>query len=157
MATIISGLYGALYDQITYSVSSEFFTKMRFPQPYIEGSLNERWEVAKIGFKNTWTVGLALGFFLSLTGGLLHADNKKMFYTSIKCFFLAMFVAFFFGMLAFLFCETPVDITIENNVVDKAAFNKVTCMNNYSYVGGVIGMFLGIGWQVLNTRRKEKK
>ncbi len=130
-ATLIGGIYGALYDQLTYTVSNEFF-------------------------KNTWAVGLGLGFFLSLVG-LLHAEKKRMFYSTIKSFLIALFTAFVFGIIALLFSNPPADVTLANNVIDKTAFNKVTSMNNYSYVGGIIGMFLGMGWQALNIRRKEQK
>ncbi len=142
IATLAGGLYGALFDQITYTISPEFFTKMRFPQYEITGDVNERWEAAKMGFRNAWGVGLGLGCFLSVAG-LLHSDNKKMFWSTLKSFGIALFLSFFFGMIAFLFVEPVMD--------------KIISMNNYSYVGGTIGMFLGLGWQVLNNRRKEQK
>ncbi len=50
-AALIGGLYGALYDQFTYSVSSEFFTKMRFTYFGVTDDTFTRWEVAKIGFQ----------------------------------------------------------------------------------------------------------
>ena len=156
MASLIGGIYGALYDQITYTICSEFFTKMRFVEHGIVGDVNNRWEVAKIGYKNTWGVGLGLGIFLSLAG-LLHSDNKKMVIITLKGFALAMFTSFLFAMIAFLFTDSSADIADRINVVDKIAFNKVIRMNNYSYVGGIIGMFLGLGWQVLNTRQHIRK
>jgi hypothetical protein len=155
LAALIGGIYGALYDQITYTVSNEFFTK-RFEQAGIVDTGLIRWEVAKIGFIKTWSVGFWLGLFLSL-GGLLHEDNRKMFYVTLQAFFIALGTAFIFGIIAFFFADTSIDVVVENTVTDKKSFNKVLCMNNYSYVGGIIGMFLGLGWQVLKTRFNKKK
>jgi hypothetical protein len=159
LASILGGLYGALYDQFTYTIYPEFFTKMRFSQMAISEDTNYRWEVAKIGFKNTWPVGFGLGLFISVAG-LLHQDNKKMFFTTLQGFFIALFTGCLFGLLALLHPESSVETIIEASaeidVKDKASFNKVMSMNNYSYVGGVIGMFLGLGWQLLKTRHHRK-
>ena len=155
LAAFIGGIYGALYDQITYTVSNEFFTK-RFAQAGLVDIGSIRWEVAKIGFMKTWSVGFWLGLFLSLAG-LLHEDNRKMFVVTLQAFLIALCTAFVFGMIAFFFAETSVDVVVETSIVDKASFSKVLGMNNYSYVGGIIGMFLGLGWQVLKTRLNKKK
>ncbi len=154
-AILLASLYGAVYEQITYSVSNEFFTKMRFQKYGIENATNERWEAAIIGIKNTWGVGLALGIFLSLSG-LLHSDNKKMILVTAQSFLIALFTSFIFGMIALLFSQPSIDVVTEINVENKAAFNKVLSMNNYSYVGAVIGMFIGLGWQVFKTHRSKK-
>ncbi len=154
LAVVLAGLYGALYDQFTYAVSNEFFTKMRFAQEGIEGTTNTRWEVAKIGFVNTWHVGLGLGVFLTLAG-LLHSDNRKMVRTTIQAFFMAVGMGFIFGLIAFFFVSSKENVA--TGIVDAQAFNKVLSMNNYSYVGSIIGMFLGLGWQILQTRLNKKK
>lgn len=155
LAALIAGLYGAFYDQITYSISNEFFTK-RFEQEGINGTIDARWEVARIGFIKTWPVGCWLGLFLALAG-LLHEDNRKMFYVTVQAFFIALATGFFFGMIGFFVGASSVDVVTETSVANKKAFDKVLTMNNYSYIGGIIGMFLGLGWQVLKARRQKKK
>lgn len=155
-AILLSSIYGALYEQITFSVSSEFFTKMRFQKYGIIDSTNERWDAAIIGIKNTWGVGFGLGILLSLAG-LLHTSNKKMIIATVQSFLIALFTSFLFCLLAFFFSEPAADIALEINVENKAAFNKVLSMNNYSYVGAVIGMFIGLGWQVYATHRSKKQ
>ena len=154
-AVLLAGFYGALFDQITYTVSNEFFTKMRFHQHGVKGNVNERWEVAKIGFENTWKVGLILGTFLSL-GGLLQSSNRKMLAVTMQSIVISMVTGFLFGIIALLFAHPSIEIASEMNIENKDAFNKVLSMNNYSYVGGIIGMFLGLGWQVLHTRLHRK-
>ncbi len=153
-AALIGGLYGALYDQFTFTLSPEFYTKMRFPQFGVSGDVNERWEVAKIGFQNTWSVGFGLGLFLTLVG-LLHNSNKKMVVVSLQSFGIALFTAFIFGVCAYFLSEPELNEFVEIDIVDKTSFGKVTAMTNYSYVGGTIGMFLGVAWHVLQTRIKK--
>jgi len=51
--------------------------------------------------------------------------------------------------------EPELNEFVEIDIVDKTSFGKVTAMTNYSYVGGTIGMFLGVAWHVLQTRIKK--
>ncbi len=154
LATALGAFYGAVYEQLTYTISNEFFTKMRFLKFGIEGDINERWEVAKIGIYYTWKVGLVIGILLSLVG-LLHSSNKKMFFVTLQSFAIVVATSMAFLLIALVFSKPTIETAIEINVVNKAAFNKVLSMNNYTYVGGVIGMFIGIGWQVMKTRTSK--
>jgi len=158
VAGFIGGLYGALYDQFTYSVSNEFFTKMRFTYFGVADGTFTRWEVAKIGFRSTWSEGLILGIFLTLAG-LLHQDNKRLIIVTLQSFGIALFIGFIFGLSAYLFAgNSEMEVgELSSNIIDKQAYQRVSKMNNYSHVGGVIGMFIGLGWQVFHTRKHSRK
>ncbi len=155
-SSLLGGVYGALYDQVTFSVCEEFFTKMRFEQYNIPETMSPRLAVALIGFINTWSTGLVLGFVLSLTG-LLHVNERNMIKYTIQSFFIAFFTALLFGIIAYL-VKDPTIMTpnSELNIVNKEGFNKVVNMNNYTYVGGIIGMFIGAGWQLYKTKQSIK-
>ena len=65
MGALIAGLYGVVHDQITYSMSPEYFTRVKFFQfHYADFGLPPRSFVAEIGFLATWWVGLIAGWFL---------------------------------------------------------------------------------------------
>lgn len=52
---LIAGVYGIVHDQITYSISPEYFTRMKFAQFHIyESALPEPWLLAMIGFRASW-------------------------------------------------------------------------------------------------------
>ena len=66
LGAFVAGFYGVLHDQITYSISPEYFTRMKFLQfHYADFGLPPRVFVAEIGFLATWWVGLIAGWFLA--------------------------------------------------------------------------------------------
>jgi len=157
VGTLLAGVYGALYDQVTYSISPEFFIKMRFTSLNVAEPTNIRWEVAKIGFQNAWRVGFLLGLVLSLTS-FIHPSLKNRIKFTLQGFGISLFLGLIFAFLAYLFVESSVlTDPLTPSILDKQAYRKVELMNNYSHVGAIIGMFLGIGWQILKTRKQLEK
>jgi len=78
-------IYGAINDQITVTISPEYFLYGKELAHVIGdnppmGQL--RWEAAKVGLKATWTVGLIFGVFLLLAnnpyGSLPRLRNRKL-------------------------------------------------------------------------------
>src|SRR6185503_8995132 len=66
VGSIIAGFYGVLHDQITYSISPEYFTKFKFKQfEYANFGLGDRIFVSTIGFLATWWVGFIAAWFLA--------------------------------------------------------------------------------------------
>jgi len=64
LGALIAGCYGVLHDQITYSISAEYFTRLKFLQfHYADFRFPARVFVAEIGFLATWWVGLIAGWF----------------------------------------------------------------------------------------------
>src|SRR5436190_2711279 len=65
LGALIAGCYGIVHDQITYSISSEYFTKVKFAQfHYADFGWPKRIFVAEIGFLASWWVGLFAGWFI---------------------------------------------------------------------------------------------
>ena len=64
IGTLAACVYGILHDQITYSISEEFYTKIRFAQNEIPQS-ESWWGVTKVAVLNTWKIGLIISFTLS--------------------------------------------------------------------------------------------
>ena len=66
---LIAGLYGALHDQVSFTISPEYFTRFKYDQfgfdPQWFGG--DRHTVALIGFLATWWVGALIGLFLGFT------------------------------------------------------------------------------------------
>ena len=58
VGAVIAGVYGTLHDQFTFTISPEYFTKLKFDQfRWANLGLPERVFVAEIGFLATWWVG----------------------------------------------------------------------------------------------------
>lgn len=152
-ASLLAGLYGILHDQITYSISPEYYTKFKF----IQFNLNEEYysireKVAIVGFSATWWFGLFLGLILGISG-LRHKDWKIMFKVSMKSIFIALIIAFIVGIIGLFYgklilSEQPKSEFphwfIPHNLIDFKDFIAVGSMHNFSYVGGIIGLIFGI-------------
>jgi hypothetical protein len=158
LAALLGGIYGALYDQITYSISPEFFTKFRFHNSGIDPSSSERIGAATVGFLNTWKTGLVIGALLSFAG-LINKDHNLMFKYTLRAFILTLFIAFIAGMIGWSIgsLANQADPEASLGILDKEAFKTVVNMNNFGYAGGVIGMFLGIFYQLYKHRINKLK
>ena len=102
LGALIAGFYGMLHDQITYSISSEYFTRLKFLQfHYADFGLPPRVLVAEIGFLATWWVGLIAGWFLARIAVPAFPEKKARFsiLRGFAIIFAGGFVAALVGFL----------------------------------------------------------
>jgi hypothetical protein len=73
-------LYGSIHNQVTYTISTEYFTKFKYDQFgfYPEWFGGHRNTVAIIGFFASWWMGLITGTVLGIIG-LIFPDPKGIF------------------------------------------------------------------------------
>jgi hypothetical protein len=154
LGPLVAGTYGAFHDQIAYTVSPEFFTKFRFQIFNIADDTNPRWGAAIVGFKNTWQVGLILGGILSL-GGMIQYDWQRMLKYTLQAFMIALCSAFVLSMLGLVIGGGERELSSSLHIIDKQSFLAVERMNNFSKMGGVIGMLLGLFYHIFR-RNKDK-
>lgn len=99
ISPFIGGIYGFLHNQISYSVSPEFFNDFFFllsndPRDRIDGRLS----AGIIGIMTTWWVGLFVGIVLGIIG-LFHKDGRQMFKVTLMAIGLNIAVAFIIGLI----------------------------------------------------------
>ena len=157
ISIVAAGLYGIIHDQITYSISPEYFTKFKYRQFGFEPAWfgGDRPTVAVIGFLATWWTGLFIGFGLGLTA-LIFNDHKAMRAAANRAIFIVMAIAMISGFAGFLYgkfvlADAGVDWWLPNDLQNKAAFITVGSIHNFSYLGGLLGLVVGI---VYLLRRK---
>lgn len=164
IAPILGGLYGILHDQLTYSISPEYYTKFKFFQFGLMDLGNEaifpnpRIQVAIVGFLATWWMGLPIGLILALVG-LIHTSRKKMLRTTMAAICVVAVVAFATGLIGLAYgsvslADRGVDWWLPDNLIDKKSFIAVGSMHNFSYLGGLTGLIAGITYSV---RQKHKQ
>lgn len=172
IAPILGGVYGIIHDQITYSISEEYYTKFKFIQFNLENwglgknigtgkapeiILNSpRFGVTIVGALATWWVGLIMGIFLGIIG-LIHRNGKMMFNSSIKAIVLAAGIALLTGLIGFTYgkfflVKNPPNWYLPDNLIDRDHFVMVGSMHNFSYLGGIIGLICGI---IYSIRKKN--
>jgi len=162
ISCLLGGIYGILHDQLTYSISPEYYTKFKFYQfGFMDVSNdaifpNPRLYVSLVGFFATWWMGLFIGCLLGLVG-LIHTGWKLMFTITLKAFLLTIAVAFITGLVGlfyghFFLADLPKEEFynwfIPENLVDFKNFIKVGSMHNFSYTGGVIGLVAGMIYSI---------
>jgi hypothetical protein len=68
-AVLVAGLFGIIHDQISYSVSPEYFTKFKFIQFHLlDVDLPDRARAAMVGFLASWWMGIPLGILCGAAG-----------------------------------------------------------------------------------------
>ena len=170
---LVAGLYGILHDQLTYTISPEYYTKFKF---YQFGLMEEgkeaifefpRLQVSIVGFMATWWMGIPIATVLGLFS--LHSDRKFMIEIALKAFIVIMMIAFLNGLfglyygfthLAHQSKETFHRWFIPDNLVDFESFIAVGSMHNESYIGGLYGLLGGIayiGWRKGMLKLKQKR
>ncbi len=173
IAPILGGIYGIVHDQITYSISEEYYTKFKFIQFGLEnwglgqniGTVKEpeiilnnpRFGAAIVGTLATWWVGLIIGIFLGLVG-LIHRNGKEMFKATSKSIILTTGIALLTGLFGLLYgkiflVENPPNWFLPDNLIEPGKFIMVGSMHNFSYLGGLIGLIFGI---ILSVKQKRK-
>jgi len=61
-AMLVAGLFGVMHDEISYSVSNEYFTKFRFIQfRLLDTNLPDRFRAGEVDFLASWWMGIPLG------------------------------------------------------------------------------------------------
>ena len=147
----VAGIYGVLHDQVTYSISPEYFTKMKFDQfDYADFGFPRRFFVAEIGFLATWWVGFFAGWFLArvaLPVWPMRVAMKKcvngfglIFLTAL----VAAVVGYGLGVMHSGDYSFWVDLTGSLGIVDVRDFVRVALIHNASYLGGLIGLLAAI-------------
>jgi hypothetical protein len=162
---VVASLYGAVHNQLSFTVSSEYFTAFKFRQFSIPPSWPQRSGAAFVGVLASWWMGLPIGFILGLVG-LIHKNASSMLKFSLQSFTVVTIVTLAIGIVGLLYgfvylSQLPLsefsDWYIPPALNDSRAFIEAGSMHNFSYLGGVIGMFVGVWWQVRCKKLAEAK
>jgi hypothetical protein len=154
--TVIGGLlaavYGTIHDQLTYTISPEYFTKLKFRQfHYADFQLGERIFVATIGILATWWAGMFLGWVLgrrfvpNQPPEIAKRNILKGLLTVFGTCLLFATIGFSYGS----FRQSAVlhdwsTILSSYNVIDGLAFVQVAYIHNGSYLGALAGLFFSV-------------
>ena len=167
VAIVVAAIYGVGHDQVTYSISPEYYTKYKFIQFNLADSgaaqhmTQPRSAVVMVGVKATWWMGLIIGAVLGLVA-LIFRNADRMFQSAMQAVGLALFVAILSGAIGWLYghqtlAKRGVHWWIPPNVVNRAAFITAGTIHNASYLGGAIGLLAGIIFLVIKNARLRKR
>ncbi len=158
VSTVIAGFYGIFHDQITYTISQEYYTLFKFDQFGVNqwGITSERVKVGIIGFLATWWVGFIIGIVYALIS--LFFNSKKVLKFTIQSILLNIGFAVFLGFIGFIYGafflrEKNIDWYIPKETIHIQDFINVGSIHNFGYIGGLIGLFFGIYYQIKKIKK----
>jgi len=147
---LVAGLYGALHDQVSFSISPEYFTRFKYEQFGFEPQWfgGDRPTVAVIGFLATWWVGALIGLFLGGTA-LFQRDARTMRQALVRATAITLGVALLCAIAGLIYGwwfihEIPSGWYVPDDLQDLVAFRSVGSMHNCSYGGGVLGLIIAL-------------
>lgn len=150
IACLLSGAFGAFHNQISYTVSAEYFTKFKFEQFTIAPSQWNRVGAAIVGWQTSWWMGVVIGMFL-IPFGLLIRNTKSYFFWMLRVFGLVLATTLMTGLAALaISCVTITPATTEeltfrgNSIDNVSAFFRAGMLHRGSYLGGFVGIFVGM-------------
>lgn len=158
VAIMISGIYGMVHDQISYTVSPEYFTKFKFKQfGFDQMNLPDRARASMVGFLASWWMGIPIGLLVGGCG-FIHSGHWRMFKVSLLAFGIVLAITFLFGLCGLLygFLQTRnINLAdyqgwyVPESVTDLRRFLCAGYMHNASYLGGTISIFIACIFQVV--------
>ncbi len=147
LACAVAGLYGMLHNQISYTVAPEYFTQFKFDQFGIPASLRNRLGASIVGWRAAWWMGLLIGMVL-VPFGLLIPGWQQYLRTMLQTFFVVALTTLTVGLgaLAYAYATfTPANIgPYSARITQPLAFARAGHMHNFSYIGGLIGIVVGV-------------
>jgi hypothetical protein len=144
---LVAGCYGVVHDQITYSISQEYFTRFKFAQfHFADFGFPTRVFVAEIGFLATWWVGFLVAWFMArLTVPTF--PRALAFRLNLRGFILLLAFAVGAGAIGYgLGLCHGADYAAWDGwkarlgVLDLPSFVRVAYVHNASYLGGLVGL-----------------
>lgn len=153
IGAVLAGAYGMLHDQITYSISPEYFTNLKSAQfHYADVGLGDRVFASIIGFLATSCVGLIAAWFLARR--LIPCQPRSQAYRQICRGFTCVFVcAVLAGVLGFaygLWRGPAADYSAWEwafrrfQITDTWSFVRVAYIHNAGYLGAAIGLIVAL-------------
>jgi hypothetical protein len=140
-----------VHDQITYSISPEYFTRLKFAQfHYADFGLPARVFVAEIGFLATWWVGLFAGWFIARVSVSARSRQEaarccaRGFLIVIAFGFGAGTIGYVLGLLRGSDYSSWESMAANLGIVDLPSFVRVAYIHNAGYLGGLVGLVSAI-------------
>jgi hypothetical protein len=146
---IAAGLFGAIHDQISYTVSPEYFTRFKFIQFHLVNTdLPARLRVGIVGFKASWWMGIPLGVLCGAAGFVQRTPMqmaRALAFSLVIAVALALMVALV--GLAYGWWQTrSIDLRAYTGWYVPAGLNDVRAflcagyMHNAAYLGGAVAI-----------------
>lgn len=161
-ACLVAGAYGALHNQISYTVSPEYFSAFKFLQFEIPDGLRNRAGAAIVGWHASWWMGLCIGLPV-LSIALILPDDKTYWTCGLAAFGVVAVTAIVVGLGGLIYACLAIpeaaiaDYWCPAGVADPVAFVRAGTMHDFSYLGGGVGIITAAVFLVLARMRLSRQ
>jgi hypothetical protein len=153
-----------VHNQISYTVSPEYFTKFKFQQFGLGGSpYFARVRVAIVGLLASWWMGVPIGVLVGLAG-FIHHSAGRMLRVLLWSILVAVVFTLLFGLCGLLygyFQTEHIDLAdyrdwfIPEDVMNLRRFLCAGYMHNSSYRGGALAILVAWAFHVVVRFRQN--
>lgn len=161
-ACLLAGTYGALHDQLSYTVAPSYYHDFKFIQFAVDPALQNRLGASMVGWKASWWMGLLIGLPIYLAG-LFVRGNAEFCRQYLRAAFAVVATALLMGLAALAISVATIDAQhlpgwmTGRLVSDPVAFARAGTMHNFSYLGGGVGLLFGLALMILAARRSRRE
>jgi hypothetical protein len=149
LAIPTAGVFGALHDQISYTISNEYFTKFKFFQFHLlDPAMPERVRAAIVGFRASWWMGIPLGLLAGIAG-FIQPNAKQMLRSLLLSLLVISGFTLIFALAGLTYGYFQTDSLnmgnyrgwfIPPNLVHPRNFICAGYMHNSAYLGGLLAI-----------------
>jgi hypothetical protein len=162
MGVGIAGVYGIVHDQVTYTLSAEYYTEVKFKQFfYANMGAGPRVFAGTVGFLATWWVGLIVGWFLARLA-VPRFDSGEVRKAVVRGFAVVFGGGLTGGLSGYLFGlwqtrdGVPAfwrQLVRELEIERAREFIVVANIHNFGYLGAFLGLIVA---GVMIARRSKR-
>lgn len=162
LAIAVCATFGALHNQVSYTISPDYFHAFKFHQFDVAEPLQNRWGASLVGVGASWWMGVPLGLILGLPT-LLQPTGRGFVRATLLSIVTMLGVTIATGAiglgLASSQFDPPARLEIYEGVPvqDPAAFWRAGGLHNFSYLGAAVGLIPALCVQGLVWRHEVRR
>ena len=161
LAVLTAGAFGALHDQISYTVSYEYFTRFKFLEfRLLDPEVPERLRAAMVGVLASWWMGIPLGLLAGAAGFIQPTATQMLralllslaVITGFTLLFALAGLVYGYSQTAHLDLRNYAGWFIPRNLVHPRNFICAGYMHNSAYLGGLLAIPVAWAFQIYYRR-----
>ena len=160
-AAVAAGLFGALHNQLSYSVGPDYFHGFKFAQFGINPERHNRLGAALVGWRASWWMGPLVGLPAFALGLAMLGNPRRYLAAGIGAIAAVLVITLFCAMAGLAVGLTlggagfVADMPVPEGVADRTGFVRAGLMHDASYIGGAIGALVAL-YLMVAARRTER-
>lgn len=159
VACFLAGIYGALHNQVSYTIGPDYFHHLKFAQFGIPDEMSPRLGAAQVGFLASWWMGLIIGLPLATLAMLIKGPDRALLRPFLVSAVLVIGITAGFGLMSLGLPIPPSAaelLAVPDTVTDPDGFRRAALLHNTSYLSGLLGLLGGVMFMGLMVWKSRK-